>query len=154
MSVRRLSNALEIARTACILAFLEARAGSTSNLKVHHCVNRPPRTHQPHSPQRRQSQETVDMRPFQAFKDSLRNASPTNQASRAQSVGLSARYGPETASRHDEVMLTSRTVSPDPYKAWLEQREADRRREEHRLNPRAAWDDLRSTQSFCAVGRR
>ncbi len=92
------------------------------------------------------------MRPFQAFKDSLR-ASSTNRTSRTQSVGLSTQSGPETASRHDAVMLTSRTAS-DPYKAWLEQREADRRREEHRLNPRAAWDDLRSTQSFCAVGRR
>jgi hypothetical protein len=49
-------------------------------------------------------------------------------------------------------MLTARRVSADPYKAWLEQREADREREAHRLNPRNAWDDLR-VQSFCAVGR-
>jgi hypothetical protein len=56
------------------------------------------------------------------------------------------------ASRHDSQMLGARTARCDPYAAWLEQREADREREAHRLNPHAAWDDLR-TQSFCAVGR-
>jgi hypothetical protein len=49
-------------------------------------------------------------------------------------------------------MFTARAVPADPYTAWLEQREADRERDAHRLNPRDAWDDLR-TQSFCAVGR-
>jgi hypothetical protein len=33
----------------------------------------------------------------------------------------------QTASRHDSQMLTERPVPIDPYKAWLEQREGDRR---------------------------
>jgi hypothetical protein len=57
-----------------------------------------------------------------------------------------------TASRHDAQMFTARRVSADPYTAWLQQREADRRREALRLNPHAAWDDLRNP-SFIAVGR-
>jgi hypothetical protein len=37
---------------------------------------------------------------------------------------LSAQYEP---SRHDEQMLTARSVPADPYTTWLGQREADRR---------------------------
>jgi len=33
----------------------------------------------------------------------------------------------ETPSRHDEQMLAARILPVDPYEAWLEQREADRR---------------------------
>jgi len=33
----------------------------------------------------------------------------------------------ETGSRHDKEMLTAHTVPADPYTAWLEQREPDRR---------------------------
>ncbi len=94
------------------------------------------------------------MRPLQALRHSLQHVTSTYHIAHPQSIELSAQDGPDqTASRHDTQMLTARTVSADPYTTWLEQREADREREEHRLNPRAAWDNLR-TQSFCAVGRR
>lgn len=84
---------------------------------------------------------------------SLQDVSPTNDLADPQSIELFTRdRADHTASRHDVQMIAARSVSADPYKAWLEQREADREREAHRLNPRAAWDDLRS-QSFCAVGR-
>jgi len=33
----------------------------------------------------------------------------------------------ETSSRHDEQMLVTRIVPVDPYEAWMEQREAERR---------------------------
>ncbi|HEV3321253.1 MAG TPA: hypothetical protein VG147_03575 [Solirubrobacteraceae bacterium] len=49
-------------------------------------------------------------------------------------------------------MFTRRIVPADPYTVWLQQREAEREREERRLNPRDAWDDLRS-QSFCGIER-
>jgi len=42
------------------------------------------------------------------------------------SIELSIRDAREqTASRHDERMITARTVPADPYTAWLERREAD-----------------------------
>jgi hypothetical protein len=93
------------------------------------------------------------MRPLQALRHSLQHGSSTHHVARPQSIELSPQSGPgQTASRHDAQVLTGRIVPADPYKVWLAQREADREREERRLNPRAAWDDLRS-QSFCAVGR-
>jgi hypothetical protein len=38
-----------------------------------------------------------------------------------------AKDGIEVAGRHDSQMLASRAVPADPYTAWLERREADRR---------------------------
>lgn len=93
------------------------------------------------------------MRLLQAPKHLLQHVSSTYQIAPSQSVERAAHDGSDQrANRHDAQMLTARRVSADPYAAWLEQREADREREAHRLNPRAAWDDLR-TQTFCAVGR-
>jgi hypothetical protein len=93
------------------------------------------------------------MRLLQSLRHSLQQVSSTYHIAHPQSIELPAQDGlNQTASRHDTQMLTGRTVSADPYTAWLEQREADREREAHRLNPRDAWDDLR-IQSFCAVGR-
>jgi hypothetical protein len=93
------------------------------------------------------------MRPLQALRHSLQHGSSTHQTAPPRSIELSTQNGSyQTASRHDAQVLTGRIIPADPYKVWLEQREADREREEHRLNPRAAWDDLRS-QSFCAAGR-
>lgn len=92
---------------------------------------------------------------LQSLRHSLQHAFSTYHIAHSQNIELSAQDGSaRTASRHDTQMLTgrTRTVSADPYTAWLEQREADREREARRLNPRDAWDDLR-TQSFCAVGR-
>jgi hypothetical protein len=91
------------------------------------------------------------MRPFQAFKHSLQQTSSTSHIAHPQSIALSAQPAPDqTGSRHDALMLTARSVSADPYAAWLQQRKADREREAHSLNPRASWDDLRS---FCVVAR-
>jgi hypothetical protein len=93
------------------------------------------------------------MRLLQATRNSLKHASSTSRIARSQSSELPARSGSDRiASRHDTQMFARRAVTADPYAAWLEQREADRERDAHRLNPRDAWDDLR-TQSFCAVGR-
>ncbi len=92
------------------------------------------------------------MRPLLAPRRSLQHVSPTCHAD-PQSIEPTTQEGrAQTASRHDPQMFTARAVPADPYAAWLEQREADRERDAHRLNPRDAWDDLR-TQSFCAVGR-
>ena len=93
------------------------------------------------------------MRLLQAPKRLLQNVSSTSHAAPQQDIEQSALSGSaQTAHRHDPQMITARRISADPYKAWLEQREADREREAHRLNPRAAWDDLR-TQASCAIGR-
>ena len=93
------------------------------------------------------------MRPLQALRHSLQHGSSTHHIETPRSIDLSSQNGRyQTAGRHDAQVLTGRIVPADPYRVWLEQREADRAREEHRLNPHAAWDDLRS-QSFCAVGR-
>ena len=94
------------------------------------------------------------MRPLQTLRHSLQHgSSTTHNAAPPQSIELTVqdRRG-QTASRHDAQMLSGRAVPADPYTVWLKQREADREREAHRLNPRDAWDDLR-TQSFCAIGR-
>jgi hypothetical protein len=104
--------------------------------------------------ERQLSQEIVDMRRLQTYKHSLRHGSSACRIADPQRIEPSPQAGlVHTASRHDPQMLTPRAVSADPYAAWLERREAEREREAHRLNPRAAWDALR-TQSVCAVGRR
>lgn len=94
------------------------------------------------------------MRPLQALKHTVRHSSATDQAASLRGIAQSAQDGPtRTASRHDaQVLRPGRIIPADPYAVWLRQREADREREEHRLNPRAAWDNLRS-QSFSASGR-
>jgi hypothetical protein len=93
------------------------------------------------------------MRPLRALRHSLQHASSTHHLAHPQSIERAAQHdSSQTASRHEMDMLTARRVSADPYKAWLEQREADREREAHRLNPRNAWDNLRAS-SYCAVGR-
>ncbi len=95
------------------------------------------------------------MRPLQALKQTLQHSSSTDHIASPQGIALSAQDGPSrTASRHDaQVLRPGRIVPADPYTVWLRQREADREQEEHRLNPHAAWENLRS-QSFCVVGRR
>ncbi len=94
------------------------------------------------------------MRPLQALKHTGRHSSATDQTASLRGIAQSAPDGPaRTASRHDaQVLRPGRIIPADPYAVWLRQREADREREEHRLNPRAAWDNLRS-QSFSASGR-
>jgi hypothetical protein len=93
------------------------------------------------------------MRPLQTLRHSLQHASSTPHPVEPQNIELTVHdRRSQIASRHDAQMLTGRSVPADPYKVWLEQREANREREAHRLNPRDAWDDLR-TQSFCAIGR-
>jgi hypothetical protein len=93
------------------------------------------------------------MRLLQAPRHLLQHISATHHDGPQQSIEPAVQgASTQTAHRHDPHMITARRVSVDPYKAWLEQREADREREAHRLNPRAAWDDLR-TQTFCAAGR-
>jgi len=96
------------------------------------------------------------MRLLQGPKRILQHASPTDHVAPAQTPGRMD-GSDRTAHRHDVQMIAPRRrISADPYTAWLEQREAqreaDREREAHRLNPRAAWDDLRS-QTFIATGR-
>lgn len=92
------------------------------------------------------------MRPLQTLRHSLHGSS-SHRITGPKSVEPASQTGPcQAASRHDVQVLTGRIVPADPYQVWLEEREADRERESHRLNPHAAWDDLRS-QSFCAVGR-
>ncbi len=93
------------------------------------------------------------MRPLQALRHSFSHLSPTNQLSHTPSIEPSTQdCQAQIASRHDAQMITGRTLPTDPYKAWLEQREVERERERHTLNPRDAWENLR-TQSFCAIGR-
>ena len=94
------------------------------------------------------------MRPLQALKHTLQHSSSTDHIANPRSLALSAHDGPSrTASRHDaQVLRPGRIVPADPYTVWLRQREADREREEDRLNPGAVWENLRS-QSFCASGR-
>jgi hypothetical protein len=93
------------------------------------------------------------MRPLQTLRNSLQHISSTARITNSQSAGLRTPEGAEgIASRHDAQLLTGRSVPRDPYVVWLEQRKTEREREERRLNPRNAWDDLR-TQSFCALGR-
>ena len=93
------------------------------------------------------------MRPLQTLRHSLHHSASSHRITRPQGIQPSAQGDSNrTASRHDAQVLARRTVPADPYTVWLEQRQADREREARRLNPRDAWEDLRS-QSFCAVGR-
>ena|SRR5271166_4554741 len=64
------------------------------------------------------------MQPFHPFRRSSRNVSPPDDTLKAWSIELSADDGP---TRHDEQMLTACTVPADPYTAWLEKRDAERR---------------------------
>jgi hypothetical protein len=90
------------------------------------------------------------MRLLQASRQ-LRHASSIDDAARPESIEL--RGSAQTSSRHDSRLFTTRTPSgADPYAAWLKQRESEREREAHRLNPRDAWDDLR-LQGFCVIER-
>jgi len=69
------------------------------------------------------------MRPFYASRHSLRHLSAS--VANHRGIELSAREeADQTASRHDPQMLTARAVPADPYAAWLEQREADLRRDD------------------------
>jgi hypothetical protein len=93
------------------------------------------------------------MRAFQALRHPLRHVSSTGHGSPAHSIPAPAQDAPSlTASRHDAQVFTRRIVPADPYAAWLQQREAEREREERRRNPSDAWEDLRS-QSFSALER-
>lgn len=68
------------------------------------------------------------MQLLQAPRHSLQRVSSPQYIPDWRSIELSAQDGPEeTASRHDAQMLTARAVPVDPYTAWLEEREADRR---------------------------
>jgi hypothetical protein len=93
------------------------------------------------------------MRPLQALRHSLQHVSSASHLTRPQSIAAPAHDAPNlTASRHDANVFTRRIVPADPYTVWLQQREAERERQERRLNPRDAWDDLRS-QSFRVSSR-
>jgi hypothetical protein len=67
------------------------------------------------------------MQLLQTPKRSLRHISSSHDAPRLRSEPF-AQDGPDhVASRHEPQFLAARTVPADPYTAWLEQREADRR---------------------------
>jgi hypothetical protein len=57
-------------------------------------------------------------------KSPQQNVSPSGYVPFSRNAELSTYDGP---SRHDEQMLNVRVVPADPYAAWLDQREADRR---------------------------
>jgi hypothetical protein len=61
---------------------------------------------------------------LRAPRHSLRHVSSAYYTPQSRRIELSAQYEP---SRHDAQMLNVRTVPADPYMAWLDQREADRR---------------------------
>jgi hypothetical protein len=68
------------------------------------------------------------MQLLQAPRHSLQHVSSPHYIARSRSIELSSQDGPDrTASRHDAQMLTARSVPADPYTAWLDQREANRR---------------------------
>ena len=67
------------------------------------------------------------MQPFRPRKHSL-PVSRHHYIEHSWGVEVTAQDGPDqTAGRHDEQMLTARRVPVDPYRVWLDQREADRR---------------------------
>jgi hypothetical protein len=67
------------------------------------------------------------MQPFHPRKRSL-PVSPRSYVERPWGIEVVAHNGPDlTASRHDEQMIMARRVPVDPYRVWLDQREADRR---------------------------
>ncbi len=63
------------------------------------------------------------MRPFRVRRQPTQYGS-LNHFPRTRSLEACAEEGP---SRHDAQMLTARIVPADPYKIWLDQREAERR---------------------------
>jgi hypothetical protein len=68
------------------------------------------------------------MRLLRAPKHSLRHVSTSNDDLHSWGGAPFAQDLPDlVASRHDAQLLPARAVPADPYKAWLEQREADRR---------------------------
>ena len=82
------------------------------------------------------------MRPPLASRRSLKHALSTYHIANPQSIGeLSSQYGPD---RWQAAMMRrcSAGVSYPPTRTrhGFEQREADREREAHRLNPRDAWE--------------
>ena len=65
---------------------------------------------------------------LQAQGHSLKDGSSDHYDSHSRTSELFAQDGlDQTTSRHDPQLLAARTVPGDPYTAWLEQREADRR---------------------------
>jgi hypothetical protein len=97
-------------------------------------VNRSPQTH------RLARREIVHMQPLRVRRHPLRHASSTHYISQPGSIAVSthggldqseSRYEPETFG-----VATATAADADPYAAWLEQREADRQREDH---PRVRW---------------
>jgi hypothetical protein len=67
------------------------------------------------------------MQPFRPRKQSLSVSSP-RYIEHSWGIEVTPQGGPDqTASRHDEQMLTARQLPVDPYRVWLDQREADRR---------------------------
>ena len=67
------------------------------------------------------------MQPFHPRKRSL-PVSSRHYIEHSWGIEVTGQDGPDqTASRHDEQMLTARRVPVDPYRVWLDQREADRR---------------------------
>jgi hypothetical protein len=85
------------------------------------------------------------MQTLQAPSHSPQHVSSRHYIAEPWSVELSVRDAREqTGSRHDERMLAAHTVPADPYKVWLEQREADQR---SKANDRQGPYDL----SACAA---
>jgi hypothetical protein len=67
------------------------------------------------------------MQPFRPRKHPL-PVSSHHYIEHSWGIEVTAQEGPDqTASRHDEQMLTARQVPVDPYRVWLDRREADRR---------------------------
>ncbi len=67
------------------------------------------------------------MQPFRPRERSL-PVSSRHYIEHSWGIEVTAQHEPDqTASRHDEQMLTARQVPVDPYRVWLDQREADRR---------------------------
>jgi hypothetical protein len=64
------------------------------------------------------------MRLFQASRYPLQSAASRGHISPAQGIRRPAQQG---SSRHDEQLLTTPTVPADPFTAWVDKREADRR---------------------------
>ena len=61
----------------------------------------------------------------------------------------------QTPSRHDEQMLVARILPMDPYEAWLDQREADRRAAvDERITPAGRFSQVRPASAAGRVGRR
>lgn len=68
------------------------------------------------------------MQPLQAHTYSLRPVSSAHYLAYWRSIELSAQdSGDLMASRQHERMLRARTVPADPFTAWLDQRDEDRR---------------------------